>query len=89
MLPEVKTIHEQIMDQYWMRIDRLIRSAAKAGQDLGISSPSVRERPGLPGQYEIVWEHQFLEPGAVPVSRPDQTWHVYRCSGGLPSDRPI
>lgn len=79
MIPDVAT---QIMAQYWQRVDRLVRAAAHAGMDLAVSSPSIVPN-GTPGGYNLVWEHQMLEPGSAPLSRPDQTWHVYRCAGGV------
>jgi hypothetical protein len=70
-----------MMVEYWRQIERLIARAAEAGMDLAVSAPRM-EKGGL-GRYNMVYEHQLLEPGAAPLSRLGQTWHVYRCAGGL------
>jgi hypothetical protein len=81
----LQSVQEQILAQYWQRVERLVRAASKAGRDLAVSSPTVRQNPETL-QWDIVWEHQMLEPGAQPLSGPEKTWHVYRCAGGVAHD---
>jgi hypothetical protein len=70
-------LQSEIMAQYWAQVELLIRKAGEADMDLAISSPEmVQDRDTH--QYRLVWEHQLLDRGAVPLSRPGQNWHVYR-----------
>jgi hypothetical protein len=71
------SIAAEIMKDYWARVERLVRVARQNNMDVAVSSPRF-EQGSEPGQWNLVWEHQMLEKGAMPVSRPDQTWHVYR-----------